>query len=81
MVTFPRLKWLLMVQQPNLCCTIYICFSMQSVERVVRRILTVLPDVFTGTYSQAREAPWSSGRTLALDAGRPRSIPVGGENY
>ena len=28
-----------------------------------------------------REAPWSSGRTLALDAARPRSIPVGGENY
>ena len=22
-----------------------------------------------------REAPWSSGRTLALDAARPRSIP------
>ena len=28
-----------------------------------------------------REAPWPSGRTLALDAARPRSIPVGGENY
>ena len=27
------------------------------------------------------EAPWSCGRTLALDAARPRSIPVGGENY
>ena len=26
-------------------------------------------------------APWSSGRTLTLDAARPRSIPVGGENY
>ena len=24
---------------------------------------------------------WSSGRTLALDAARLRSIPVGGENY
>ena len=28
-----------------------------------------------------REALWSSGRTVALDAARPRSIPVGGENY
>ena len=29
-----------------------------------------------------REAPWSSGRALALDAARPRSIPgLGGENY
>ena len=27
------------------------------------------------------EAPWSSGRTLALDAAHPRSNPVGGENY
>ena len=28
-----------------------------------------------------RQAPWSSGRTLDLDAAHPRSIPVGGENY
>ena len=28
------------------------------------------------------EAPWSSGRALALHAARPRSIPgLGGENY
>ena len=28
-----------------------------------------------------REASWSSGRVLALDAARPRSIPgLGGEN-
>ena len=28
-----------------------------------------------------REALWSSGRALALNAARPPSIPVGGENY
>ena len=29
-----------------------------------------------------REAPWSSGKALALDAARPRSIPgLGDENY
>ena len=32
-------------------------------------------------FEVSREAPWSSGRTLALDAARPRSVPVGGENY
>ena len=33
------------------------------------------------TLQVPREAPWSSGRTLALDAARPRSIPVGRDNY
>ena len=29
-----------------------------------------------------KEAPWSSGKALALDAARPRSIPgLGGDNY
>ena len=33
-------------------------------------------------FSHIREAPWSSGKALALDAARPRSIPgLGGENY
>ena len=35
-----------------------------------------------GGYKPIREAPWSSGKALALDAARPRSIPgLGGENY
>ena len=35
-----------------------------------------------GMELQDGEAPWSSGRALALDAARPRSNPrLGGENY
>ena len=39
-------------------------------------------ELLSGSSFDMREAPWSSGRALALDAARPRSIPgLGGENY
>ena len=58
----------------NLALNIIDCFSFVSLGGDTKNGRSLLSGV--------GEAPWSSGRALALHAVRPRSIPgPGGENY